>query len=563
MLGAHSGYAVIEVSPSRIEVALVRGRRVIGAAWRRIEVPDFESNWPRSLGAHERVLAELVNELRCRGHRAVVLLDAPGFASTICACPATFGESEAESAAMLAVGAIADFPIDGEPCIARVVHTDAPSPDDKSLRNTHLLAAAQRAGDADAVAAFVERAGLIFAGAAPVGAVALLAALKGAAALGRRSGDRSAVLWIGEHESALASVVDGAVKFVRPVAIGIEALVDALRQQPQRSREDEAEVELDRIAARQLLAAAGVPAPDAPLPGHDGLTGAAVLPIIQPALQRITIETKQSLRFGLSEKERSGARLQVEGPGAAVPGLGDWIARQCGLAIVAAPPESPDLESSSRSGAIAALVSHADLVPLVLPRRMSQRRTRFRARVALAAGIALAGALLGWEWRQASTALQSESARLEALLSRAESDRRTAQIRNATLAARLALAEAEARAMQTAGEAADNAATLAAIAAAAKNVRISSIHISRDPDACVARISGFVRLSESEDPATDIRAFVDSLSVSPIAGATRLSATQRVQIDGAQSQAFEVALHLVRVPILRDGLAVAREESVP
>ena len=163
MFGAHSGYAVIEVSPSRIELAVVRGRKVVAAAWRRVDDPDFEANWPRSLGAHERTLAELVDELNCRGCRAVVLLHAPGCASTICPCPTNFGEPEAESAAMLAVGAVADFPIDGEPSNARAVHTDAATSGQKAPRNAHFLAAAQRAADADAAVAFVERAGLVFA----------------------------------------------------------------------------------------------------------------------------------------------------------------------------------------------------------------------------------------------------------------------------------------------------------------------------------------------------------------------------------------------------------------
>lgn len=563
MLGAHSGYAVIEVSTSRIELALVRGRRVIAAAWRRIDDPDFESNWPQSLRAHEGALAELVEELNARGSRAVVLIHAPGCASTICSCPASFAGSETESAAMLAVAAIADFPIDGEPAAVRTIHTDASSPGGKAPRNAHHLAVAQRAADADAVAAFVERVGLVFAGAAPLGALASLAALKGAAAMGRRAGDRSLVLWIGEHGSALASVVDGAVRFVRPVAIGIEALVDAIRHQPLRAREEEVELTLDRVAARGLLGAVGVPAPDAPLAGLNGLTGAAVLPIIQPALQRLTIETRQSLRFGLSEQERSTVRLKIDGPGASVPGLGDWIARQCGLSLVDASSVAADLESSSRSGAIAVLVEHAESVPMLLPRPLAQRRARRRARVALAAGVGLAGALLGWEWREASVALQRENDRLAGLLGRAESDRRTALFRSATLSSRLALAEAEARAVRTAGQAADSGATLAAIAAAAKNVRISTISISTEPDACVARISGCVRLSESEDPAADIRAFVEALAASPIAVSSRLTSTQRVQIDGAQSQAFEVAMHLVRVPVLRDRLASAHEEILP
>ena len=233
-----------------------------------------------------------------------------------------------------------------------------------------------------------------------------------------------------------------------------------------------------------------------------------------------------------------------------VPSLGDWIARQCDLSLADGPSESADLESSSRSGAIAAFIAQRPCAARAAP-AAGPARTHHRVRVGLAAGMALAGALIGWQGREAWGALQSEYTRLAALQSRAESDRQTALVRSATFSARLALAETEARAARTAGEAADAAATLAAIAAAAQSVRISSIHIAHEADACVARISGFVRLSESEDPATDIRAFVEALSASPIAGTTRLSATQRVQIDGAQSQAFDIALHLVRVPVLR------------
>lgn len=564
MFGSHSATAVVEISSSRIEVSVVRGRRAVASAWRRIDDPEFESGWPRALSVHATTLADLVREVGCQGGRAVVLLTAPRVVATLTPCPASFSESEAESAALLGVGAVADFPIDAEPCAVRRVHADTAASGGRDARVAHYLSVVQRSDDADAVAGFIASAGLRFAGAAPVGAVAMLAALKGAASLGRRAGDRSAVLWIGEHGSALASVVDGAVKFVRPVALGVEALVDALRQQPLRSRDESIEVRLDQPAARALLGAAGVPAPDAPLHGPEGvqgLTGAAVLPIIQPALQRIAIETRQSLRFGLAESERSSVRLRIDGPGACVPGLGEWIANQCGLGLVDAPVERGRLDSSAHSGAIAAFAAHADLVPLLVPARMAARRAHGRARVALAAGVTLAGALLAWEWRSAAAALEAESARLASLQARAEADRAVAQTRAATLAARLALAEAESRAGRTTGQAPHAAATLAAVAGAARNVRVTSIDIAREADGSVARINGFVRLSESEDPAADIRAFVEALSASPVAASARLSATQRVQIDGAQSQSFTVTMHVVELPVLHSQVAAARPES--
>lgn len=551
MLSAQSGHVIIEVSPTRLELAALRGRRIVASAARRICVPEFESAWPGSLDQLRGALGELVQQAGCRGASAVVVFHAPAAAATVCSCPAAFSSAEAEGAAMLAVAAVADFPIEGEPCELRTALVDAPAVKTEVARQSHMVCAAASGADIEALSAWVRSSGLRFAGAVPGGAVALQGAMRGAWAIGRRAGDRAAVLWIGEHGSALASVTEGSVRFVRPVAMGIESLVEALGQ-PLRGRDEgTAELTLDVESARRLLCEVGVPAPDAPLPGYEGFTGAAVLPVLQPGLQRITIETKQSLRFGLPEQERAGARLAVAGPGAAIPGLGAWIARQCGLTLADGSEQTTGtMIQSAMIGAIAECARGVEQLPLLVPAGLMRQRTARRARMALAAGVAVAGALLAYEWRAAAVELEHQSARVAQLEQRAEADRRYALVRDAALAARLALSSVQGRARSVMGEAGDPAGALAAIAAAApEGARLSLIDVAHENGVCVCRVSGFVRLSESEDPAAVIKSFVDELGRVPVVSGARLGSTQRVLVDGAQSQTFDLTLQLVGLPV--------------
>lgn len=563
MLSAHSGHVIIEVSPTRLELVVVRGRRVAASASRRIAAPDFESAWPRSLDQLHGLLGELVQSTGCRGATAMVVFHSPAAAATVCSCPVSFSAAEAEGAAGLAVAAVADFPIDGEPCEVRSVLVDAPVSKDGPARQSHMLCAAATGTDTHAIAAWINSSGLRFGGAVPASAVTLLGALRGAWAIGRRAGDRSAVLWIGEHGSALASVTEGSVRFVRSIAMGVESLVEALGQ-PLRGREEgAAELTLDVQSARRLLGEVGVPAPDAPLPGYEGFTGAAMLPVIQPGLQRITIETKQSLRFGLPEPERATVRLAIAGPGAAVPGLGQWIARQCGLTLAEGGEPVPGANTQSATvGAVAECVRGDESLPWLLPAQLVRQRSMRRARAALFAGVAMAGALLAFEWRTAATNLAAESDRVARLEQSAEADRRYALTRDAAMAARMALVSVEGRARSTMGETGDAAGALAAIAAAApEGVRLSLIDVAHENGACVCRVSGFVRLSESEDPSAVIKSFVDELGRVPVVSAARLGSTQRVLVDGAQSQTFDLTLRLVALPVAQVRAATDTEET--
>src|SRR5262249_38213525 len=125
--------------------------------------------------------------------------------------------------------------------------------------------------------------------------------------------------YFGEHSSVLAAMMNGRLCFVRTLGLGVDALVDALtrpirvRQGPEGFRP---RVTLERGAARDLLLAMGVPGPDVVVDPQRGIDGSAVLPLLQPVVQRICIEVKQSLRFGMEEAAgKAPVRLTIVGPG--------------------------------------------------------------------------------------------------------------------------------------------------------------------------------------------------------------------------------------------------------
>ena len=229
----------------------------------------------------------------------------------------------------------------------------------------------------------------------------------------------SAIVWFGEHSTQLAVGCPGRLLLVRTIATGLENLAVRLCR-PLRARWGCRGVAAHHPRARQRagssLLSAGVPAPHAPIPAYPTLVGSSLLPHLQPVLQRLTIEIKQSLRFGVAEEDRSKVVLRVAGPGAAVPGLCEAIARAAGF------PYEPDAElersadalDSSTGGLIAARACPSLVLALAPAEVRSARHTR-RSRRALLVGAGLALAFIGYETADAFLSLRADRAKLAGL----------------------------------------------------------------------------------------------------------------------------------------------------
>jgi hypothetical protein len=148
------------------------------------------------------------------------------------------------------------------------------------------------------------------------------------------SDDPAASLVIGEHHSAIAVRSGGALRLCRFIDVGASTLREAYARSLRSDGMERAEA--NAAAERLLFEALGVPAPS------DGqrerVDAAETLRTMQPVLQRIGVELKQSIRFTLSDAERLRVRLRLAGPARSISTLESILAEQ--IEAEAAPGEN-------------------------------------------------------------------------------------------------------------------------------------------------------------------------------------------------------------------------------
>lgn len=554
---------LIELTASRIEAAVVRGRAVVASAALRHHAPEWDHNWPAALDTLKRHLADLVKGLDAEGASALVLCATPTSAVNAHSCPTSAGASSAASAAVLALGNVFNADVHDHPYLIKRLAADAPKACGSEKPATHMLAAAETNETTQAIARLIESAGLHFEGLLPIQVVESLAACEAALAPDAEAGIR-AVLWAGETRSVLAVGSPGRLRFVRTIALGTEAIVDALTRPIIRRAKPGEPITLSRDEARAMLASAGVPEPAQVIDEARAIDGASILPLIQPALQRLGLDVKQSLRFGLTEAERNSAAVRVLGPGSAVPRLQAVLERQLApaddrphSAEQPAPPRDSEYLSSS-AGAIAAYLSVASGIAPLVPRERAEagllRRTRFALRTGIAATLALVAIDGSAAWLEsARSAIASASAYLNA----PKSVDPTA----------LAAARASDMALTTSVNARFGlnpplTPWLAEVAAAAgERVRLTELRFTQSASGGAATLKGVA--PDGDKPSEErLRAFIDAISACPLAAQTTLKHTQRSQSDERSEQAFEITVDFVGLPPRLDHAAANTPEGL-
>jgi hypothetical protein len=212
----------------------------------------------------------------------------------------------------------------------------------------------------------------------------------------------AAVLWLGPSGTVLAGGSGSMYTFARVLSAGYDMLVDAVH------RAAAVTPGLDLSASASRLMSEGIPSRGSMM-GAD-LPADRVLLHLQPVLQRLAIELKQSLRFGLPEGEANRVELLLAGEGARIPGLASAL--------------STMIETSARVYDPGTVLNAADLV-LVPP---SVKRSAARRQLAVAAvlGLAAAGTAVGADAAWSRGELERVRAEIDnnkALLVRAETDR--------------------------------------------------------------------------------------------------------------------------------------------
>jgi hypothetical protein len=533
---------VIEVSASRLEVALCRGSRVAAARAIRHHTPQWEPDISAALAALAEPLRDLVDSLDARGMHATVLAATSTAAAAVHGCPARAGASAAVSASLLALGNLASYPVHEHPAaVIPLLRDRAASPGAPPFRR--ILAYSERDDTVESIAKWVESAGLRFAGLIPLDAVELAAAV-GHATSSEYPDELRASLWVGEHKSVLAAGTRGTLRFVRSIAVGAEAFAEALSRPIIRRSGGDA-ITLSRNEARAMLAASGIPDPFTVVDEARSIDGAAVLPLLQPVLQRLTLDVKQSLRFGFSEAERAGASHEVIGAGRFVPHLDDALARQLST------PDSPEDSStettvasektegeysSALCGGIASFIASPLMLPTLQPRATADQAGVVRVRTALRVGLAACLTLVAAEgvlsWQELH--LARDDAKLASGFNRAPLD----ALHHAQQAADAVQSSLDAAAPPRTGWAA-----LFATVSQASIGRVALTAIEADTADSAPRAT--LRGKTLADPLA-LRDFIDALEQCPVVAAVDLKHTYRQQQDNRDEQQFELCVTMIQ-----------------
>jgi hypothetical protein len=555
---------IVEVSPSRLALTVLRRAQVIASRSRRLDPPATDAPlWPANLHALTPTLRAWVDELHLKGRLATLLASPPSATCCLLPCPFAAGAAGALAAARLAAaetvaqspGSVsAGAPIIAVETIASDAHGDA--------RQRHTLALADTPTSVAAAANFIEAAGL-----EPEGLIthdALAAALMAHAALAGAGLDAPrAALWFGEHSSLLAVATPGRLRFVRFISVGTEPMVEALARRAADPTLPASLPPLTREDVRALFTSRGLPSPDRPWPALPAAPAA-----LAPILQRLAIEIKQSLRFGLADAPASAPAAQpspgtpavhivIDGPGGALPGLPEALARLCGTTVAAAGTESVAItlgEPGEGAATHSPLAALGDLELALLPHDRENAALVRRVRVGLWSGIAAACALVGVYAGAARVALAQERDRLAAVERLATADApSTALLAEAADAQRLSTLLTERYTQRVAPQLPIDA-LLADIADATPNaIRLASVSVTASPGgSLVCEISGNARAdsaaNDRPDFSTDIRAFASRLEAIPIVSAVRLGTTQRTRDARGDLHQFELSLTLAPAP---------------
>lgn len=551
---------VIEIAPSLLCVATHAGGGCLAS--RSIPLPygEWPSPWHSLLDQTREQLLKLVAELGCTGANCRIVCQSPGAVVGTSMCAVSAGLAAAQSAATLQLSSIASSGLDAAGADVHRLFQDAPEKSPKSPPQIHTVAAVDTDENLRRLSEWAESAGLKVEGISPTEAVAACAAARTLSAASCEA-DLSATLWITEHLGVLVVGNASRLLYIRTVGFGTETLVDALmkplRAPGLHAGPESQPITLDREQARSLLHSVGIPSPEQPLDNLPGLTGAAALPGLQPALQRLAVEIKQSLRFGVRDELRAGVKFNVQGPGAAVPRLAATLARLSGI-------ETPSEAQPAPESVVSAYARIGSSCPSLACTSTTDQFTLRRVRRALLAGVGAAACLLAIEGGSAYMDLHHERTRLAAVRARCDGDAALADAQKTSLDARVAATALEHQVAHRLGSTAPWGRLLACIAEAVPtDIRLTSIRLvandSRSVPACTLR--GYVRSGEGADSAAEIKSLADSLQAVPLVGAVRLGSTARSSMHGAEVRTFELTLDVVAIPGFTSAVAGGQTEE--
>lgn len=314
-----SKQVIIELQSDRIDVVVYDAGKP--TKFRRVKVSlDSEpEKWIEDVLLAGAELKKVVIEMGLTGQSAIVLYSGPTQVVEMAGFEVK-STRVAQDAAQLRCIESLPFASLSAVCQASCLGRDSRG----MHRKMHTLAVADREDILEAILEMVRQACLVFEYATPIAAVIMrkisLLAMAGTEPC-------QGQLYIGERHSHFVIAHHGCIVFSRLINIGLDALARSLTRPIKNDQSGEI-VEFDEVKARKVLYAFGIPKPDSVIQEDHGVTAHQIIPLLQPVLQRLIVELRQSLRFSLDEKQRQKLKLTMRGPGCALSGLSQYISEE-------------------------------------------------------------------------------------------------------------------------------------------------------------------------------------------------------------------------------------------
>ncbi len=412
-----------------------------------------------------------------------------------------------------------------------------------------VMSVADRDEHLNALFTWLRRAGLEPVGAIPLEALVIGETLEDMPAIRAHSGQPGRVVqWrLGEFVSVLlVSTTDGdglRLELVRSFRVGFDALVEALARAIQQG-ESTSVTPTDIDRARAILLRIGVPNQDQIIDPLSGKTGRDALPLMQPVLQRMALEAKQTLRYGLEDNNVSS--ILVSGPGAALAGLDQMLEQFLEVDI----QPTPRLESSTAEGFEFRVGQRRSMGYLALvPRAVETQRETVALARAMRVGAVAALAFLGWTAADAWTTKDKIDQQISAFEPQIERIRRVTNDEAQVRALGASVGEVEFSLYEAMGTLPDWQGLLAELSSLCNdNVRMLALTTSTHDHLNIIEIRGISRESTDGEKQEHLSAFLHRLSESPLLTDVLLESTRLTQLQGESGRQFVIKAHCVALP---------------
>jgi len=539
-----------------MDVAVVGGNGIAASARLPLELSNEPTTWAKTVRGTGGELKEIVRELGAEGCSVRVLYRSPAQSVDLHSF-ALRTSSQACAAAVLPLAESLPYSINSANLDAVAVGRDASGAD----RRWHVVVGADRGDIIRAIVEMVETAGLQFDSATPIDAAILAGVVRSALAY---AGPQHGWLHFGKHSSFFVLGGSGRVRFVRSIALGTETIVSALTR-PIRSG-DEAPINLDRDTAQRIFYDHGIPDNDDVLDESLQIRRRHIMPQIQPVLQRYVVELRQSLRFGLSEDERTAIEITVSGPGSTIPGLSELIAWELNLKFTTdARYIDYDFRAPAGDGSELrdALGNTQFLDRLNLqPAEAALRRQASRLRRWLWTGAAAAMVFIALDAVQISSKLSDARRQAAAVSIAAQEGAGMQETHRKILAAGAALHELEQTIAAEAGAALDMRAILQELSLATPaSIKLNSVRFTRLGDIVTARLHGRAIEIDKATGQTEVRLFIMALKKSPLFRDAGLRDVERGSFAEGNGERFEASFEAVLAPDIASIQVVSGDEG--